>query len=250
MSALSATRQIVVTEMKLVWRDPAGVFLPLALPLLIIFMHGLGGDDDDVAGPDGDIPAASAIGIPVGFATIVAILALVNVPSFLAAYRKDGVLRRLAVTPARPAMVLVAQVLVNVLLGLVGTVIALCVVALSFELVGPRLPGWAVVSALLLTAALYGLGLVISALAPSSSAATAIGLVAFLVLLTLGGGTVPVDALPPVLADIGRWLPFGAGSEALQDAWVGQTPAAADLAVLTVTAMASTALAVRIFRWE
>lgn len=249
MSTMTATRQVVWTEMKLVWRDPAGVFLPLALPLLVIFMHGLSADAVSTTSGD-EIPAASAVGIPLGFATIVAILALVNVPSFLAAYRKDGVLRRLAVTPARPGMVLIAQVLVNVLLGVVGTALALLVVALSFELVAPRLLGWAIVSALLLMAAMYGVGLVISAVAPSSSAATAIGLIAFLGMLTVGGGTVPLDALPSAVVEVGERLPFGAGSIALQDAWAGRTPDLTDLAILGGTAVVSTFLALRLFRWQ
>ena len=108
MTTAVAWRRMVATEGKLVWRDPAGVFLPLALPLLIIAMYGLSSGDDPADGTGG-LPAVSAIAIPTGFATIVAILGLVNVPSFLAAYRKDGVLRRLAVTPARPSMVLAAQ---------------------------------------------------------------------------------------------------------------------------------------------
>lgn len=249
MSTATATRQVIITEMRLVWRDPAGVFLPLALPVLVIFMQGLSADAVSSSG-GGVIPAASALGIPLGFATIVAILALVNVPSFLAAYRQDGVLRRLAVTPARPGMVLVAQVLVNVLFGVVGTAFALVVVALSFELVAPELLGWTIASALLLTAAMYGVGLVISAVAPSSSAATAIGLVAFLGMLTVGGGTVPLDALPSGVVEVGSWLPFAAGSNALQDAWAGTVPENTDLGVLGGTAVLATMLALRVFRWQ
>ncbi len=248
MSSAAAITQITLAEAKLVWRDPAGVFLPLGLPLLVIVMNGLSSDPSSVDGSG--ISAASALGVPAGFATIMAILTLVNLPSFIAAYRSDGVLRRLAVTPARPTWVLLGQVLVNFALALVGTAIALAAVAIGFELVAPRLLAWTLIAALLMTAAMYGLGLIISSLAPSSSSATAIGLVVFLGMLTIGGGTVPVEVLPGFLAEIGSWLPFGAGTDAMQSAWIGRQPAWADLAVLTGTAVVSTLVASRSFRWQ
>jgi len=244
-----AWRRMIVTEGKLVRRDPAGVFLPLALPLLMIAMYGLSSGDGPAEGSAG-IPAVSAIGIPTGLVTIVAILGLVNVPSFLAAYRRDGVLRRLAVTPASPTMVLAAQVVVNVALAALGVLLAVLVVALTFGLTPPRLLGWALLSTLLAVAAFYGLGLVISAVAPSSSAATAIGLVALLLTLSIGGGMLPVENLPDPLATAGRLLPFGAAVQALRDSWVGTVPAAGDLTVLAVTAVVAAVLSVRLFRWQ
>ncbi|WZH51949.1 MAG: ABC transporter permease [Nocardioides alkalitolerans] len=248
MSTATAVRQVVATEAKLVWRDPAGVFLPLALPALIIVMSGLTSEEGGVDGTG--IPAASAIGIPNGFGTIVAILALVNMPSFLASYRSEGVLRRLAVTPARPSWVLLGQVTVNAVLGIVGTILSLVVVATVFELVAPRLLLWTVLAALLTTAAMYGIGLVLAALVPSSSSATAVGLVVFLGMLTLGGGTVPPDVLPDVLTEIGRVLPFGAGTQAMQSAWLGDVPEARDLLTLAATAVVPTLVATRVFRWK
>jgi ABC-2 type transport system permease protein len=249
MTTAVAWRRMVAVEGKLVWRDPAGVFLPLALPLLIIAMYGLSSGNDPTEGTRG-MSAVSAIGIPTGLVIIVAILGLVNVPSFLAAYRKDGVLRRLAVTPASPAMVLAAQVIVNLVLAAIGVALAVVVVALAFGLNAPRLLGWAVLSVLLTIAALYGTGLLISALAPSSSAATAIGLVVFLLTLSVGGGMLPVENLPDALATVGRFLPFGAGVQALRDSWVGIAPDAGDLAVLAGTAVVTATLAVRFFRWQ
>ncbi|MGF1646460.1 MAG: ABC transporter permease [Kineosporiaceae bacterium] len=249
MKAMVTWRRMIVTEGKLVWRDPAGVFLPLALPLLIIVTYGVSSGGDAIEAGSG-LSVVSAIGLPTGFVTIVAILGLVNVPSFLAAYRKEGVLRRLAVTPARPSMVLASQIIVNIVLAAIGVVLAVVVVALSFELDAPREVGWTIVAAVLTVAAMYGVGLLIAALAPSSSAATALGLIVFLGTLSIGGGMIPVESLPGWLAETGGYLPFGAGVQALRDSWRGNAPDVADLAVLGATAAVASVLAVRFFRWQ
>lgn len=46
--------------------------------------------------------------LPLVLIMVIATIGVVNMPSFLAYYRRAGILRRLAVTPASPVMVLVA----------------------------------------------------------------------------------------------------------------------------------------------
>lgn len=250
MSGTRAWRAMIATEGKLVWRDPAGVFLPMGLPLLMIAMHAFQPEGRDVIPGTGGLTAIDVIAMPTGLVLILAILGLVNVPSFLATYRQQGVLRRLSVTPAHPSMVLAAQVIVNLILGVIGITIGFVVAASTFGVGVPNALIWAVVCAVLAAASLYGVGLVIAAIAPSSNSGMAIGLVVFLLTMAVGGGMLPAENLPPALVTVGDYTPFGAAVQSLRAAWLGDPPATLHLTVMAVTAVVSGLLATRLFRWQ
>ena len=98
--------------------------------------------------------------------------------------------------------------------------------------------------------AMYAIGMVVAAVAPTPNSAVAIGLVGFLGLGALGGMFGPRDALPDWVARIGDALPFGAGVDALGAAWAGQQIDAANLVSLTVTIVVGAAVSALFFRWE
>lgn len=246
----AAWNRMIITEGLLVWRDPAGVFLPMALPVLVILMHGLSTGDGSALDIADGLTAVEYHAMPSGLVLVLTILGFVNLPSFVAAYRKAGVLRRLAVTPAHPSMILAAQVIVNAVLGVIGILVGLIFARVFFDLQAPRDIPLTVGASLLIGAAMYGIGLVIAAVVPSSSSATAFGLVLFLILGTIGGGTIPSETLPETVATIGSYTPFGAGITLLQDGWVGRAPDLMSLAVLGGTTVVSVLLSLRLFRWK
>lgn len=207
---------LIRCEAKMVVRDTAGLVVPLGLPLLILVMNAAAAGDQEVAGGRS---ALDLFVLPLVFTIVLATIGIVNMPSFLAYYRRSGVLRRLAVTPASPAMVLVAQMVVSLAQAVVGIGLAYAVAVVGFGARPPADVGMALAVVGLSVAAMYGLGMIVASVAPTPNSAVAIGLVAFFALGAVGGlfgGT----ASEPV-ARAASWLPFGATVEALSSAWAG-----------------------------
>jgi ABC-2 type transport system permease protein len=234
--------KLTAVEAKLFLREPVSLFVVFALPLGLMLVFGLpqrGAPTPPPAGQHGE-PAFLSIGM----------LALFTLPMALGIYRERGILRRLATTPARPVMLLVAQVLINLVMAAVGT--AGIVAGARYALhIGPpaNLPLFAVALALGI-ACLFTIGLVIAALAPNARAAQSIGPALFFPLLFLAGAWVPREQLPAALAAIGTYSPLGATVDTLGDAWQGTTPHVAQLAAMLVFAALGGFVATRYFRWQ
>lgn len=239
--------QLLLAEARMTIRDTSGLILPIGMPLLIMVMNGLGDSSDQVL-PSGST-VMNEILMPLTVTMVVALVGVVNMPSFLASYRKYGILKRLAVTPARPVTILAAQVVVSLAQVLVGVTVMMAVGMASFGVSLPVSLGWALVAGGLLVAAMYAVGLLIAATAPTVNAGLALGLGAFFLMLALGGGFGPVENLPDVLRQAGELLPYGAGNGALSAAWVGEPPALRDLGVLGAWTVVAGGLAGRLFRW-
>ncbi|MEV1292473.1 ABC transporter permease [Pseudonocardia sp. NPDC049635] len=239
---------LVGAEARMVARDTAGLIVPFALPLLILTMVGLTMPDVGPEALDGRTPLEVA-GIPIAAATVLGLIGVVNVPSFLAAYRRTGVLRRLGVTPAGAVPVLVAQTVVGLAQALAGIGLALGVAVLGFGAGMPTSPWVAAGGLLLATAAFFALGALVAALAPTTNSVLAIGLVIFLGTGAVGGMFGDPSALPGPLAEIGKVLPFGATVQVLGAAWRGVPPELGSVLGLAVTALVAAAGAARWFRW-
>jgi ABC-2 type transport system permease protein len=171
-----------------------------------------------------------------------------TLPARLIAYREKGVLRRLSTTPVRPASLLMAQLLINMVVA--GAAVALLAVVghLGFQIPLPRHPlGFALAFACGM-ASLFALGLLVAALAPNSRAGAALIVPLFVLVMFLGGVYVPRMFLPEFLIRLGDYMPPGV--QAMQDAWLGTPPAPLQLVVLTAIALAAGAAAARLFRWE
>lgn len=244
----AAWGQLLLAETRMIVRDYSGLVVPVGFPLLLLVMNGMG-LDGDVRLPNG-ATVMNGIILPLTVTMVVALVGVVNMPSFLSSYRTYGVLRRLAVTPARPAMILVAQLVVSAVQVVLGVALMLVVGALFFGVTLPPSLGWALLTGVLLLAAMYGVGTLIAAVAPTVNAALALGLIAFFVMMALGGGLGPMAELPEVLERAGAALPYGAGHEALAQAWAGGTPEVTDLLVLAGWSVGAGGLAARFFRWN
>lgn len=237
---------LVTSEAKMVLRDTAGMIVPIALPLLIMVMSASGAAAETV---DGRITGLEAYVLPIVLAIVLGSIGMINMPGFLAYYRRTGILKRLAVTPASPLMVLTAQVVVSALQAVLGITVALAVAMMAF---GAQLPANLGLFVLVLAAgmvAMYSVGLVVASLAPTPNAAVAIGLMAFFAFGALGGMFGGTSALPDTLASIGAHLPFGATSEALHAVWTEAAIGSESVISLGVTTVLGVGVAAATFRW-
>lgn len=238
---------LVGCEAKMVARDTAGLIVPLGLPLLILLTSAFAAGDEVIVN---GMTALDLYVLPLVVTMVIAMIGIINMPSFLAYYRRSGILRRLAVTPASPSMVLAAQVVVSVIQAIFGIGLALAVAVLAF---GAKLPlnlGAAIGVIALVMAAMYAIGMLVAAVAPTPNSAVAIGLVLFFALGALGGMLGGRDMLPDPVAQLGAALPFGAAVDALAAAWADMTVDAAQLLSLGITVVVGVVVAALLFRWE
>lgn len=245
---IRALRALVAAESRMVVREYANLLIPIGMPVLVLITSSTMSGSEPIPGTG--FTALELFVLPIVAAMVLAYIGLINMPSFLAHYRKDGVLRRLGATPVSPALVLVAQVIVSAAQALVGVGIALGVAVFAFGAELPAAPGMPIAVFFMAMVTMYSLGMVISALAPSTNAAIAIGVLSFLVLGALGGMFGGRGQLPEPLQALSPYTPFGASVDALGAAWAAVPVEPLTFVTLAATAIVSIAIAIIWFRWE
>lgn len=245
---MSRTLALVRSEAVLMAREPTVTVFVLLLPLTLLLALGL---LVDFADPASTTSRDSAAFVPaLALALVLALVGFVSLPGTLALYREAGVLRRLSTTPARPAALLLAHLVVHSAAVLVGTAAAAVVALTVVGLPVPASPGWAVLVTALSAAALFALGLLIAAVSPSARAGSVLGPVLLMPALFLAGVWVPLEVLPRWLEVLGRHSPLGALVDGLLRAWAGAPVPVSELLALVGTTLVAAAVAVRTFRWE
>jgi ABC-2 type transport system permease protein len=245
---MHALRKITETEARLLAREPLSMFFSLVFPALLLtvlaLVPALREPSEDMGGVRFiDFFAPSLVVITL------AMICLQVVPNSLAAYREQGVLRRLAVTPVHPGYILIGHLVVNLAVAVISTVLVIAVGRIAFDIPLPHfLLGFVAAFALGITA-LFAIGLIVAAVAPSSRAAGAMATVVFIVVMFFGGVYVPRFLLPDAITRIGAYMPPGV--QALQDGWIGAAPPQAlHLLIMAGIALVATAAAAKLFRWE
>jgi ABC-2 type transport system permease protein len=245
----SAFTTLMQSETKVAWRMPIGLILGVAVPVFVLVILG---SVPGMGKPEAKLGGLTFFSVyfPILIAFSVAILALISLPTHLATYREQGILRRLSTTPVPPTWMLAAQVLINLALAVVALGILVVAGTVAYGLGAPKqLPGFLL--ALLLTiAAMFAIGLWVSAFARSAAVAGGIGQLILYPSLFFAGLWVPREVMTPVLRDIGDWTPLGAAVQALQNSMQGTFPSAQSLLVMAAYALLFGFLAVRYFRWE
>ena len=245
----SAFGKLLKNETKIAWRVPIGLILGVAVPVLALVIFG--------SVPGMNKPAKSLGGLsyfsvyfPILIVFVLAVLSLISLPTHLATYREQGILRRISTTPVPPAWMLAAQLVINLALAALALAILVAAGTAGFGLGAPKAPGEFTLALLLTIAATFAIGLWVSAIARSAGAAGAIGQLFLYPLLFFAGLWLPRQRMAPVLKNISDWTPLGASVRALQDSMLGISPSAQPFLVLTAWAAIFAFLALRYFRWE
>jgi ABC-2 type transport system permease protein len=249
---LRGLKQLFVMQFKLYLREPVAFFFSMAYPALLLLLFGFiyGNDPDpdfwgrNYGTVDASVPAYAGI--------IIGTVALMGIPIDTASSRENGVLRRYRATPLRPAVYLIASVLVYLTIALLGMLVLILVGELVF---GLRFDGsWLnVLAAFLLSAlAFYAFGYLVANLANTARIAQVIGMVIFFPMMFLSGAGMPIQLLPEGLQRVSEFLPLTYVVRLIQGLWFNDAWSTLWLPVLVLVGILiiGTFLAAKFFRWE
>lgn len=233
----AATAKLTVVESKLLLREPGSLFTVL-IPMFILIVFG------SSIGP-GDTTL-----LPMSIAIAIGLVALYLMPTALAGYREKGILRRMSTTPVAPMSLLVVQLVLQFVLALASCTALLAVAVLGLGAAAPADPLGFVLAFVLGTAAMFAIGLLIAALAPSGRAANGIGVLLYFPMAYLAGLIQPASQMPDILVTIGEFTPLGAFRQTMSEVWVGGAADPVLLGVMAAYAVVVSLAAARFFRWE
>lgn len=239
--------KIALVEAKLLFREPgtwmSAVLLPAVILIILGAIPGLRTPDEIFGGQ-----RFIDVFVPSLVVMTLAILGANTLPIRLATYREKGILRRLSTTPVNPALLLIAQLVINIAMTVAAVLLLILVGNLALQVPLPQHLAGFLAAFLLGMSSIFALGLLIAAIAPSSRVAAALALPLFFLVLFVGGVYVPRFLLPQFVIRIGYYTPPGV--QALLDAWMGIAPQAWHLVILALITVMAGVVAARLFRWE
>jgi len=237
-------------ESKLFLREPVGAFFTLVFPLMMLFLFGsiYGNEPSPYFNGYGTID----ISVPAYTAMIIATTGLVGLTITMAAYRENGILRRLRTTPVSPLIVLTAPVLVLFLMTSLGMALLIVAGKLVYQM---RFDGnaFSVLAGFVLCAlSFFALGFILAGLMPSARTAQVVGMVLLYPMLFLSGAGFPRELLPETIKKISTFLPLTYVVNLLRGLWVGEAWGGhlLDIGVLAGMLVLGIVISARTFRWE
>ncbi|HLS34102.1 MAG TPA: ABC transporter permease [Brevibacterium sp.] len=245
---MSATTALLRNEIRLLGRTPAVVIWTVLLPLaaLVVMMA--------IPGARESLPLLDGLSVveayqPTLIVFVSTLLALQMMPMFLGSYRESGFLRRLRATPAHPANLLTAIVLL-----VLAITLAVGLLILSLPLiVGVGDPVRLTVAALVLVPCaitFLALGAFLAAVIPNPRVASGVGAALAAVMWFFAGMWYPRAQFPDWLTTVADWTPGGAAATALTHTAHGLEVGWQPFVCLAVWTVAGLLVAVRTFRWE
>ncbi|MGH9226504.1 MAG: ABC transporter permease [Acidimicrobiales bacterium] len=240
-------------DQKEFWREPAGVFFTVVMPLIFLFLFVsiFGNDALPVRGHE---IKASTYYVP-GIVTLALVSATsLNLAITFTILREKGQLKRVRSTPLPPWIYLGGRVLTATVVCFLLTAALVLLGWVVYDVSVPTntLPGL-LVTLVLGTVVGCALGFAFTAIIPSANSAPAVTNAIVLPLYFFSGIFVPDDTLPDSMKTIGSLFPvrhlFQAFLFAFDPATKGTGIAVGHLAVVAAWGIAAGLVGVRYFRW-
>ncbi len=172
----------------------------------------------------------------------------------LITWREKKLLRRLRLAPVSTSMVVSSRVSVSIAVAVCQLVLFVGISMLPF--LGLQLSGsWYMAVPLVIagTLAFLAVGLLVGAVAKTAEGGSGLANLIILPMAFLSGAFIPLDAAPQWMLTVSKVLPMGYLVEGMKDVMVrGEGPSAAFLPIVILLgfAVAITAIATRVFRWD
>jgi ABC-2 type transport system permease protein len=241
--------KLALVESRLFLREKGAMIGVFGLPVGLVIGFGLiPGFSDPQKGLSGQ--RGTEFIAALGVAIVLATLGLNGVPMVIGQYRERGILRRLGVTPVRPLTLLMADLTVWAASAVLSVALVVAVVRIAFHVPVPVAAGWFVLALMLGIAALFAVGLLAAAVAPTARTAAGIGWLLFFPNMFLAGVYIPTEEMSPTMRQVGNFTPLGSALHAVRDSWMGIDPRPEYLVIMAAWTVIAGALAVRFFRWQ
>jgi len=235
-------------EAKLFIREPAAMFFTIAFPVMILLLFaGIFGNE-----PVPGMPGVRSVDLQApGYTTmVIGTVALIGLPITLASYRQQGILRRMRATPLHPVTILVAQVIVNLTMTILGILLLLATARFIYSMSLPEAPFSVAAAFVFASLSFFALGFVLAGLFSRVRTAQVMGQVIYFPMLFLSGALLPREMFPDFIKRISDFIPLTYVVELVQDLWIEGTWNLTALAVLLGLLVVSVAISARTFRWE
>ena len=241
--------ELLKVEGKLALREPTGLGMGVVFPIILLIVFGFIGKE-----VPGNVGVTGLTILDLYIPTIMVIgfisLGISSLPVTVVRYRELGWLRRISTTPLHPSKILAAQLTLNLILALATILIVIFGGEIIF---GASLNVgilYFVLSLILSIAAIFSLGLVVAAVAPSQTVASGLAGSLFFGLLFLSGLWIQPAIAGAPLQTIMYYSPSGAAVRALLYSVFNTAPPYTTIATLVAYTIIFAFLAIRYFRWE
>jgi len=238
-------------EAKLFLREPVSAFFTLIFPLLLLFIFGTIYGTQPVPGTDSTEGAIGSL-IPAFTAMIIGMTGLMPITITMAAYRENGILRRLRTTPVSPLIVMVAQLTVVFCMTSLGMFLLVTAGVLVYhvQFTGNAfsLLGGFILSSL----GFFGIGFVLAGTMPTARTAQIVAMVLLYPMLILSGAAWPRELMPATVQKVSAFLPLTYVVNLLGGLWAGEGwgQHLLDVGVLAGILVVGVIVSVKLFRWE
>jgi len=238
----SAGRRLLVTELRLILRDPMTLTFVLMFPIVSMLIIGgsFGTEPDEVfpVNPSHWYVASY-------FFVVIGATGLIMLPVRIATYRERGVLRRFAAAGFPRWSFAIAQMAVGLAAIAVSGAALLAVAAPVYGVPAIEDPVQVVVGVLVGSVAFVSIGVLLGTVLPSARSAQAVGLMLFFPSFLLGVGGPPPAVMSDALAAIANRLPMAMANDVVRQGWLGLGNATGNLVTVALLAALATAVAAR-----
>lgn len=177
---------------------------------------------------------------------------LMGMPLTISDYRHRKVLKRFKVTPVSPAMLLLVQFVINLMMSLVSLLLvyAVCSLLFGYKMTGTF--GTFILSYLLVLLAMYGIGMMLASVSPNMKTANILCSLVYFPMLLLSGATVPYEVMPKLMQEAMDFLPQTQGIKLLKGSSLGIPAGDITFQALLMLGIAALCILIslRCFRWE
>jgi ABC-2 type transport system permease protein len=241
-SSRSVTRRLLMTELRLLARDPLTLTFVLVFPIVTMLIIGgsFGTTPTDAFPVD-----PSQWYVASYFTVVIGATGLIMLPVHIASYRERGVLRRFAAAGFPRWSFAIAELAIGLAAIAISGALLLAVAAPVYGIPDVEDPLRVVAGVVVGAVAFVSLGVILGTVLPSARSAQAIGLLIFFPSFLLGVGGPPPGAMSATLADVSEVLPLALVNRAIREPWLGLGAATGALVVVSVIALVAAVVAGR-----
>lgn len=208
-------------QLRLFTRDFFSFFFALVFPVLMLFLFGSIFENTPIY--DGADVKMMDMSVPAYSVMVMGVTGLMSLPLTVSGYKEKKIYKRFDATPVGKKSIMLAQVLVNLIMTLIGISILIISGKLLYHI---QIKGAFLsicISMLLSIAAMFSMGFLFTAIGRDLKSTTLLCYLFYFIMLFLSGATMPDMLFPDTIKKFSGLLPMTYAVDLMQGIFAGDS---------------------------